>query len=105
MPYVIFLAAPGMEQLKSLYEAASSRYSSRNLAGGTVLIKQTVACFDGVLLIDVVFVLFVFLFRSNSLNGLARFGSVQEEPARLNLSCPFTRLHLFHIFYSLISLL
>nr|CAG4639874.1 EOG090X032R [Daphnia pulex]SVE84767.1 EOG090X032R [Daphnia pulex] len=29
MPYVIFLAAPGMDQLKSLYE--NSRYSSRNL--------------------------------------------------------------------------
>nr|CAG4649181.1 EOG090X032R [Scapholeberis mucronata]SVE93514.1 EOG090X032R [Scapholeberis mucronata] len=29
MPYVIFLAAPGMEQLKSIYENA--RYSSRNL--------------------------------------------------------------------------
>lgn len=32
MPYVIFLAAPGMDQLKSIYE--NSRYSSRNL--GTV---------------------------------------------------------------------
>lgn len=29
MPYVIFLAAPGMDQLKSIYE--NSRYSSRNL--------------------------------------------------------------------------
>nr|SVE75020.1 EOG090X032R [Daphnia dolichocephala] len=34
MPYVIFLAAPGMDQLKSIYE--NSRYSSRNL--GTVRI-------------------------------------------------------------------
>nr|CAG4634677.1 EOG090X032R [Alona affinis] len=33
MPYVIFLAAPGMEQLQSLYENA--RYSSRNLGTGT----------------------------------------------------------------------
>nr|CAG4637672.1 EOG090X032R [Chydorus sphaericus] len=33
MPYVIFLAAPGMEQLKSIYE--NSRYSSRNLGSGT----------------------------------------------------------------------
>ena len=30
MPFVIFLAAPGMDQLKGLYE--NSRYSSRNLA-------------------------------------------------------------------------
>ena len=29
MPYVIFLAAPGMEHLKEIY--ANSRYSSRNL--------------------------------------------------------------------------
>ena len=37
MPYVIFLAAPGMDQLKGLYENA--RYSSRNLGSvgtGTV---------------------------------------------------------------------
>ena len=36
MPYVIFLAAPGMEQMKGLYE--NTRYSSRNL--GTVEIDQ-----------------------------------------------------------------
>lgn len=32
MPYVIFIAAPGMEQLKGLYEVGrQSGYSSRNL--------------------------------------------------------------------------
>lgn len=35
LPYVIFIAAPGMEQLKTLYDVSRSnsnlRYSSRNL--------------------------------------------------------------------------
>lgn len=35
LPYVIFIAAPGMEQLKTLYDVGRSntnlRYSSRNL--------------------------------------------------------------------------
>lgn len=35
LPYVIFIAAPGMEQLKNLYDISKSsnniRYSSRNL--------------------------------------------------------------------------
>ena len=46
MPYCIFLAAPGMDQLKGLYENA--RYSSRNLGSvgtGTVSFEKLLSRF------------------------------------------------------------
>jgi guanylate kinase len=47
LPYVIFIAAPGMEQLKNLYDVGKSnsnlRYSSRNLTVSVTLCKQKCA--------------------------------------------------------------
>lgn len=41
LPYVIFIASPGMEQLKNLYDVGKSnsnlRYSSRNLTVSVLL--------------------------------------------------------------------
>lgn len=47
LPYVIFIASPGMEQLKNLYDIGKSnsnlRYSSRNLTVSNILLLVDMA--------------------------------------------------------------